>query len=58
MFKGCFHGKGDQDTLTAAERKTIDGNPPVNPAWISFELILTGKTPANLGNRDEISQNP
>ncbi|MCR8632526.1 hypothetical protein [Paenibacillus radicis (ex Xue et al. 2023)] len=58
MFKGCFHRKGDQDILTAAERKTIDGNPPVNPALIWFEIILTGKAPANLGDRDEISQNP
>ncbi|MCR8635700.1 hypothetical protein [Paenibacillus radicis (ex Xue et al. 2023)] len=42
----------------AAKRKTIDGNPPVNPTWISFETNLTGKAPANLGDMAEISPNP
>jgi hypothetical protein len=39
-------------------KKEIDGNPPVNPALISFESNLTGKTPANRGDGDDISQNP
>ncbi|MCR8633273.1 hypothetical protein [Paenibacillus radicis (ex Xue et al. 2023)] len=55
MFKGCF--RGDWDFRAAAERNTINGNPHVNSAWISFEINLTGKAQANIGAMDDMSQN-
>ncbi|MFD0677814.1 hypothetical protein ACFQ0C_13375 [Paenibacillus sp. GCM10027630] len=40
-----------------AEGKEIDGNPHVNPAWISFEINITGKTNANIADIGDIIKN-
>ncbi|MCR8631752.1 hypothetical protein [Paenibacillus radicis (ex Xue et al. 2023)] len=46
-----------QSKIGSSYTKEIDGNPHVNPAWISLEINLTGKTNSNIGDMDGISQN-
>ncbi|MGQ5391455.1 hypothetical protein ACT8ZS_11540 [Paenibacillus sp. M.A.Huq-84] len=56
--QGCFYSRGYLDFRAAAEGKEIDGNPPVNLAWISFESNITGKSTANIADMDDLSPNP
>ncbi|MGQ5392059.1 hypothetical protein ACT8ZS_14705 [Paenibacillus sp. M.A.Huq-84] len=55
--KAAFNLEETRICRAAAERKEIDGNPHANPAWISPEINLTGKTNSNRGDMLDISQN-
>ncbi|MFD0682200.1 MULTISPECIES: hypothetical protein [unclassified Paenibacillus] len=57
MFKAAFSLKETRICRAAVEGKKIDGNCHANPAWISPEINLTGKTNSNIGEMVDISQN-
>ncbi|MFD0679142.1 MULTISPECIES: hypothetical protein [unclassified Paenibacillus] len=55
--EAMFKGINLEETMICRGRcgKKIDGNCNANPAWISPEINLTGKTNSNRGEMVDIS---